>query len=911
MSLARDERVSETNTLKSAEKKQTMSYDRPHRGGRRRHNRERDEYDHHDRRREHDSPEHVIKNIVIKLGEVDPTQEVPRVAKQIREAPVTVAAISEGIRLAVTEQPYKIPYYAALLRLLHDPAPSETETVQASASSSVPSLGKLVLEDFWKGFQGYLDKLAWRDIRLCIHFFAHLMVAQVISIESMSALLQSFATVLDEFGVSYGRGKNAALCATEGLLIAGPVIKKSLSPNTTEIIKAIQTFNDSVVSSKVLAQPMISLESSDAALLENAQELLESGLAVLKALDSSEFLDPWSSVPQPYLDYPDLDPTVSSPFELPSILVPPEVIELDGLATDAGEDAQVKKEDWPEYFFRLFDDTITPELMSVSGFLVRSNIRDTVDIYEVNRKECARLLLEYPKWCVPGTFKPKSGAPPPTEEDPNAKNWQLESVVIETVLGSLFLLPESPQKSVYYIALITELCKLLPSTVGPAVGKSIRKLYTTLGNGLDPEVSRRFVEWFAVHMSNFGFQWVWKEWVPDLAFVEQHPRRAFMRRAIELEMRLSYHDRVLKTLPEPMQTDPNVIASQPPGPNFEYEDPSNPYYDATQSILGLLRGRSRAEEVISQTDSLRASLELTPSAPHPYTSIDALIRSIGVQSLLSIGCRSFSHLLNAIERYLPLLRGLANPSPAQGGGDITEAKTDILNAVFTFWKRNRQMIGIVFDKLMQYQIVDPTDVIAWTFGNSAGSSEDGTLSVGAFEWDLIKGALDKANGRVMVARRKVAALRKEHDDSIARVKASGGADVAKYGSGRGDDSAESPQLTTALKAFTSLTREQKGALSRTIEGFVSCLAPSPGYTPYGHNVIGDEAWKQRETWSNNEWRTWETWGWYRHFCRTYAPYLRNYATTLSTVGFAKIQDSMDPAAGLIKKTWDIATGQEA
>lgn len=54
---------------------------------------------------------------------------------------------------------------------------------------------------------------------------------------------------------------------------AGSVIKKSLSPNTAEIIKAIQTFNESVVSSKVLAQPMMSLESSDAALLENAEEV--------------------------------------------------------------------------------------------------------------------------------------------------------------------------------------------------------------------------------------------------------------------------------------------------------------------------------------------------------------------------------------------------------------------------------------------------------------------------------------------------------------------------------------------------------------------------------------------------------------------------------------------------------------
>lgn len=83
---------------------------------------------------------------------------------------------------------------------------------------------------------------------------------------------------------------------------------------------------------------------------------------------------------------------------------------------------------------------------------------------------------------------------------------------MQIVLGVFLLLPESSKKSVYYVGLITELCKLSPSTVGPAVGKSIRKLYTGLSDGLDVEVSRRFAEWFATHMSNFGFQWVWKEW---------------------------------------------------------------------------------------------------------------------------------------------------------------------------------------------------------------------------------------------------------------------------------------------------------------------------------------------------------------------------------------------------------------
>ena len=74
------------------------------------------------------------------------------------------------------------------------------------------------------------------------------------------------------------------------------------------------------------------------------------------------------------------------------------------------------------------------------------------------------------------------------------------------------MLPEPQHKTIYYIALITELCKLSPSTVGPAVGKSIRKLYGLLADGLDVALASRLIDWFAIHMSNFGFQWVWKEW---------------------------------------------------------------------------------------------------------------------------------------------------------------------------------------------------------------------------------------------------------------------------------------------------------------------------------------------------------------------------------------------------------------
>jgi nuclear cap-binding protein subunit 1 len=51
------------------------------------------------------------------------------------------------------------------------------------------------------------------------------------------------------------------------------------------------------------------------------------------------------------------------------------------------------------------------------------------------------------------------------------------------------------------------------------------------------------------------------------------------------------------------------------------------------------------------------------------------------------------------------------------GGGTPEANADILTAAASFWKYNRQTVAIVFDKLMQYHIVDPNDVVGWTFLN--------------------------------------------------------------------------------------------------------------------------------------------------------------------------------------------------
>ncbi|KAF9526316.1 MIF4G like-domain-containing protein [Crepidotus variabilis] len=877
-----------------------MSYNQQGRGGsyRKRYNRDRDDYDD---RRPIETPDDKLKANIIKYGEVDPVEELERLEEQIRNhMPRNIPNLAEALLVSVTEQPYKIPFYAALIRLLHNPSDISTSEEQ--------TLGRLILEEFWRGFQAYLDKVAWRETRLCVQFFAHLTVAKVISVDSMITMLRSFTAVLDEFGVSHGRAKKAALCAGDGLIIAGPSIHAHAPNVAQEIIEAIQNYTDTTTHQKWLVSPLSPICNKESP-TENHVELLDALLNALTTLRDTSFEDSAICVPQPYNVYPTLDSSATRPYDLPLVLVPPEAVEMD---SDSDEDVQVKKEEWPEYFIRLFPNDVSPDYTTPAGYVIRAGLLDTVDIFEVNRKDCARLLLEYPKWCLPGTFKPKPGAPTTSEPVPG-KDWQLESTVIETVLGTYFLLPEAPRKSIYYVTLITELCKLSPSTVGPAVGKSIRKIYNSLSDGMDVEVARRFAEWFAVHMSNFGFAWVWKEWIPDLSLTVQHPRRAFMRRAIEFEVRLAYHDRILKTLPETMQVpDAYVIAETAPSPAYEYEDPATPHHDAAQAVLNLLRGRARVEDVITHLEALKGTLETNDEA-----NVDSLVRSVVVHSLLHIGSRSFSHFLNAIERYLQLLKNLSNGSISNTtNGANVDARADILSNAAAFWKHNRQMVGIVFDKFMQYQIVDPTDVVGWTFTNGiSGVERGGPMSLSAFEWDLLRAALDKANGRVTIAKKKVIALKKEDDDMRARVKAKEeNMEVDVEAKVESEAPSDNVQLSTATKALSSLTKEQKAVFARTLDGFTSTLIPTALSThanPGAQTIVTQEGWANRANWGGEEWNAWETWAWYRQFCRAYSPYLRTYTHTLQAVSLSKLEGNTDVASEAFKMIWNITTGQEA
>lgn len=146
----------------------------------------------------------------------------------------------------------------------------------------------------------------------------------------------------------------------------------------------------------------------------------------------------------------------------------------------------------------------------------------------------------------------------------------------------------------------------------------------------------------------------------------KHPKRVFVERTIELETRLSYFDRVRGTIPEAM-LDTGVMPEEAPGPQYAYESegasfpilswcaatdqpgqPDHTHAAAAASLLRLMRSKGPIAEVESELASFQSAIEKEHSMSEDEAAV--IKRDMTIQTVLSVGSRSFSHFLNVLER---------------------------------------------------------------------------------------------------------------------------------------------------------------------------------------------------------------------------------------------------------------------
>ena len=195
----------------------------------------------------------------------------------------------------------------------------------------------------------------------------------------------------------------------------------------------------------------------------------------------------------------------------------------------------------------------------------------------------------------------------------------------------------------------------------------------------------------------------------------------------------------------------------------------HPFHAEAVELHKLYRQKVPAKEVYAHL----ATLPNTSSGPgEPIPKAVALLAT---ETLLHLGSRSFSHFLNATERYIDLLRDL---TPDRQSRQI------ILEGIHEYWQRSGQMRLTTIDKYIQYGVLEGLDVVDWIFAeddSKPGEEADGWTD--GFKWEVLRMTLDKAVGRVNSSKARFKLV--EREDEAARARKA--AEKLDRGEGVGED----------------------------------------------------------------------------------------------------------------------------
>ncbi|KAJ9108107.1 hypothetical protein QFC19_002572 [Naganishia cerealis] len=835
--------------------------------------------------------------------------------------------VFEGFAIGVTEQPHKLPYYSALLVVLSqdqymldqpfikkDPSAQEGRNEQSAAESinkqpdsdvtmeteaevkvetevdvkmepttttddKVESeedalnrkISWLVIRDMNERFGKWVEDRHWLKIRLCLQFFAQLVNLNLVSPSSFTSILQTFTSALSDEKLSATRAERFIRAVTSALMRAGPAYFEKEKENVEGMIAVVKEFaqqrSDAV---KFLNNPLFTPRDIVEKRTPEKDQIDHCSVVLERAVESGLSVPRFLPDPSKRLRA-DGEP-LGKQFELSPITLPTDETEAAG-----PEDA----EGWigtlqATQHVGLTDGRV-PDMDDPEGWVMTLLILDVIQVYEVNRIECAKLLTSLTNFVLPDAFKeaPPRPAPGTAEEIPESVygQWVLPSTIISTILGILVRLPVASYKTIYLVALVRELCLIDRSGMAYPIGQAIRKLYARIGSGIDIEITKRLADWFSMHLSNFDFSWIWKEW-------------AFMHRLIEMEIRLAYHDRIMESLPPAMQLieDMHAPALQLPDPLFPYESSDHEHHAIASELMGMMNRKEGAETVIQKVRDL-AGLT-APDQPIPSTH-----RYIAMMCILNLGARSFSHFLNAVERYQHLIFALGRDKPE---------KQDLLMAVHDFWKYNGQMKVIVIDKYLQYGVVEAADVVSLIFGelSKPAISEDEehptpTVWTNYYGWEVLRMVIDKSQGRIVNIERRVADLEGKEEAAKARHSALEKpiTDVQENVDAEVDTKPEialegdSSQLQELKARRTHLKEDYSNLLYQITSSFVQSLVPET----YTGQYATESQWNLQNIGELPEldkvenpavWDVVARLGWFREFMRLYGKHVARVSTDL-------------------------------
>jgi len=550
----------------------------------------------------------------------------------------------------VLNLPTKTPVYATLVGLL---------------STKSPEVGKEVAGRTFVELCKALKKTDFYNIKLLVRFVCELVNAKVLDEQAPFLVLEKFLSETEE-SLLQGRRDFFSMVVMQALPYIGHKLNSKNADRLKRIMDALDVRtqkHDQLISDGIAMQKMDKIVPSVRWWYEGLVAHAEAGWPILTVIRT-----PWV--------YFEETLATSVPFSWSEIeQTAPEDVKLEMPPLDPLLEERTIIYPLYQNVFRIFDEESNQlfgaaSLTDIERGVIEDHIIDLIYFFNENYKDCVKHIINLP---VQLNFE------------------TILNVVVETILSQLFFVPQPPFCRVYYGLLFAELCKASSEFAPGILSRAILLLYSKLET-LDVECFFTFTEWFAHHLSNFEYRWVWSQWNT----LEDKLHEDFIREVLFRCIRLSYHSRIEKSIT------PELTHCLPPEvtrPNFKYlAGPQVPGFKVAQQVYNKLNTKEAVSAIISWIES--------PEGEGMNSLSPVLKTDVLVTCLLQVGAKSFTYLLANLVRYADLFTKYVNTE---------ETQHQAILSLMLFWKNSPHNIIITFSKLISNELITPFAVIEWFF----------------------------------------------------------------------------------------------------------------------------------------------------------------------------------------------------
>jgi len=215
----------------------------------------------------------------------------------------------------------------------------------------------------------------------------------------------------------------------------------------------------------------------------------------------------------------------------------------------------------------------------------------------------------------------------------------------------------------------------------------------------------RFGAWFAYFLSNFKYHWTWSEWEECIKLNKtdiNHPKPKFLKEVFLKLLWLTFYEKLKDVIPS------EFASLLPPEPviNHKFAEitpENNLQARCAKALIESIKNKETVELMLGSLDPLPdGAMDGRDMDPvYPEAKLEVVI-----QTILRVGCKSISHISVALNRFRDLILTLM---PNQ------DAKVCCLNITFSFFEKKHQLMCIMIEKYLNFQMIEPSCIVSWIF----------------------------------------------------------------------------------------------------------------------------------------------------------------------------------------------------